>query len=383
MSDLKPQPLSALTSQFSLDLFQTLVKERPTGNVFISPLSIASSLVMMLNGASGDTYQAMAEVLRVADMSLSEINATYQDLLASLARTKGEEQVRLLTSLWGNRAVMFKADFQQRASASFDAWLSSVDFDSLAIETKEAINGWVSAKTNGLIERLVESVDPATVLLLISVAAFKGKWDEPFKSQVTKPGQFALPDGRQKPVQMMYLQQHQRYFEDENRQAVWLPYRSRLTGMLVILPREGVTLAKAAADLTAEHLAQWIDNYDSRPLNLWLPRFKVVFSRQLNQALSDMGMSPAFDAGRATFADLAVPSKGLFISDVYHEAVLRVCEEGTEAFAATILGLRMMGIDNRPPIDMRVNRPFLVAIADFDSMTLLFLGAINNPDNLT
>jgi serpin B len=89
-------------------------------------------------------------------------------------------------------------------------------------------------------------------------------------------------------------------------------------------------------------------------------------------------MPSAFDPDEADFsgiADLEKTDERLFIHDVYHDAAITVDEEGTEAAAATAV---VIGDESAPadPFEMVVDRPFLFAIRDRPTGSVLFLGRV-------
>ncbi|XP_023284634.1 leukocyte elastase inhibitor-like [Seriola lalandi dorsalis] len=54
--------ISSSNTVFALELLRTLSQADPTGNIFVSPLSISSALAMVYLGARGDTAAQMAQV---------------------------------------------------------------------------------------------------------------------------------------------------------------------------------------------------------------------------------------------------------------------------------------------------------------------------------
>ena len=91
-----------------------------------------------------------------------------------------------------------------------------------------------------------------------------------------------------------------------------------------------------------------------------------------------MGM--AFDGQRAQFTRMINDSLRLFIGAVLHKTYLEVNEEGSTAAAAT--GVQMSAaatMHAREEFNLVFDRPFLTAIADEESGTILFLGTIGDP----
>ena len=86
-----------------------------------------------------------------------------------------------------------------------------------------------------------------------------------------------------------------------------------------------------------------------------------------------MGLGIAF-SGDADFSDMA-PGLPLAISKVLHKTFIQVDEEGTEAAAVTSVEIRLTGAGNF----FFVNRPFLFAIVEKSSGTILFIGQVMNP----
>lgn len=69
--------------------------------------------------------------------------------------------------------------------------------------------------------------------------------------------------------------------------------------------------------------------------------------------------------------------EALFISTIFHKAFVEVNKEGTEAAASTAVGIALR-LQPRVPI-FRADYPFLFAIRDRKSGTILFLGRVTDP----
>jgi serpin B len=107
-----------------------------------------------------------------------------------------------------------------------------------------------------------------------------------------------------------------------------------------------------------------------------MPKFRFDFGKRLNDALHDAGMGIAFVPHQADFDRIAVVEPDeLYISRVEHKTFIAVDEDGTEAAAATAVGI---GVTSLPP-SIRIDRPFLFAIRERSLGTLLFVGRVGDP----
>lgn len=106
------------------------------------------------------------------------------------------------------------------------------------------------------------------------------------------------------------------------------------------------------------------------------PKFKVEAGFDLGDTLQQMGMGSAFTVGEADFSGMD-GSRKLFITKVVHKAVIEVNEEGSEAAAATGVGV---GLESAVIAEeFNADHPFLYFIRDNNSGSLLFLGRMMDP----
>ena len=98
-----------------------------------------------------------------------------------------------------------------------------------------------------------------------------------------------------------------------------------------------------------------------------LPRLKVDFEVQLENALTAVDMERAFDRDRAEFGEIQTDLQPVWIDQVIQRAVAEVDEAGTEAAAVTTTSIMCGSAGNRKPerlFTMVMNRPFFLAICD-------------------
>ena len=359
---------------FAFDLVREATRAlSPDSNAFLSPLSAAMALSMALNGANGETWTAMRAALRLDGMQEADIDQGYRELLALLRGLDSRTEMRVANSIWGHSTLPLEAAFTEAGRTFFEAEVATLDFGSP--EALTAINGWVDRATSGRIPRLLEEVSPQEVLFLINAIYFKGKWRTAFDVRDTRAAPFRGADGRERVAQLMALKDELRYDETEAYQAVDLLYGNGAFAMTVLLPKAGWSPAQLLAALDPESWSALASRFEERDVALLLPRFRVEYGRKLKEDLAALGMGIAFDAS-ADFSRIAdVAPDRLYITRVDQKTFVEVNEEGTEAAAATAVGV---GRTSAPvPVEMRVDRPFAFAIRERLSGAVLFLGVMN------
>ena len=88
------------------------------------------------------------------------------------------------------------------------------------------INDWVKEKTNNMIPKLLQSLDPSTVLVLLNAVYFKGTWMKQFSKEATFAQKFYNRgvEEKAKMVEMMHKKDSFPFYEEETFQALQLPY---------------------------------------------------------------------------------------------------------------------------------------------------------------
>jgi len=373
--------LVAANTRFGLKLFAELLKEEPGKNVFVSPSSVAFALSMTYNGATGETQEAMAKALELQGLTLDEVNRANAALKGILQNPDPQVELSIANSLWARKGIEFKPTFIEANKRSYGARVTTLDF--AAPGAADTINGWVSKETKGKIKEIVpEQIDAAAIMFLINAVYFKGRWTDPFEKASTMDRPFTLLDGSEKAVPMMSQSGEYPYLETEGFQAISLPYGQERVSMYVFLPSKGSSLKKLCQGLTAETWDEWMSKFVTKEGSIKLPRFRTECDFSLNDSLKALGMEVAFDHDRADFGAMCPTPPNVYIDEVKHKTFVEVNEEGTEAAAVTSVE---MGVTAAPPseerpFEMVVDRPFLCAIRDNETGTVLFMGAIVEPE---
>jgi serpin B len=367
----------ASDNSFGFKLFSKINNTELNKNVFISPFSVSMAFGMVLNGANGATLDSLKQALGDAGLSLDEINNSYKNISSTLTSLDATVVFQNANSIWYRFGFPVLPKFLNDNRNYFDAEVDSLDFtQSSAVQT---INGWVNTKTNGKIPTILNNIPPHAMMYLINAIYYKGMWTYQFNSQYTKNTSFTCTDGSSVSCKLMSEEATFAYYADANMQVIDLPYGNRSFSMTIILPNANISIDQFVAGLTQ---AQWdaiVGKLDSSKVDLYMPKFTLAYSKSLNDELKALGMEIAF-SGAADFSHISQTSE-LYISDVLHKTFVEVDEEGTEAAAVTIIVMPTGRSNPSPPAIpiMRIDHPYIFAIREHQSGTILFIGKIVNP----
>ncbi|KAL0623138.1 Serpin B6 [Plecturocebus cupreus] len=414
--------LTEANGTFALNLLKTL-GEGNSKNVFFSPMSLASALAMVYMGAQGNTAAQMAQVLSLNKSGGGgDIHQGFQSLLTEVNKAGTQYLLRTANRLFGEKSCDFLSSFRDSCQKFYQAEMEELDFISAAEKSRKHINTWVAEQTEGKIAELLSprTVDSLTKLVLVNAIYFKGNWDKqfckedteerPFKVSkaskmpfipirtctllygsgnpgphllraATVPAAGSVPHSRneEKPVQMMFKKStfKKTYIGEIFTQILVLPYVGQELNMIIMLPDETTDLRTVEKEITYEKFVEWTrpDMMDEEEVEVFLPRFKLEESYDMERVLRNLGMTDAFEAGKADFSGMS--KTDLFLSKVVHKSFVEVNEEGTEAAAATaaIMMLRCARFTPRFCAD----HPFLFFIQHSKTNGILFCGRFSSP----
>ena len=376
--------LVAADNRFAFKLFRTMaVQESAGANLFISPLSVGMALGMTVNGTAGATRDSMLGALELAGLPMDEVNRGYRGVIDLLRGLDPGVAFTLANSIWYRAGITVGQAFLDDTRTWFDARVQSLDFS--APGAAKTINDWVNAQTRGKIPEIVDDPIPDSVIMyLINAIYFKGSWTQRFDPSLTKDAPFTLRSGSTIPVTMMTHQDPAPagYYAGDGVTVVDLPYGGRAYSMTIVLPQTAAGIDSLPASLTRERWDGWMAGLDSTGVIVTMPKFKLTFDRELHPALAALGMEIAFCTSHAADFSVLYPSAGpgdVCITRVKHKTYVDVYEEGTEAAAVTSVEVGFTTSGPPSPPHVVVDRPFLVAIRERLTGTILFLGKVMNP----
>jgi len=380
-----PEPEDIVLSQKSVQLVNAgnaftfnLLNKIPGSdgnNMMVSPLSISLALSMTLNGAEGTTKTDMIDALGFSGLSVDDINGIYSELVTSLRKADEDVVMNIANSIWIRKGFPVLEPFIAANQKYYEARVENLDFNQQALTT---INNWVSEKTNTKIPKILNEISADEIMFLINAIYFNGKWQVQFEKSKTENGPFNLSSGSSVSVPQMKIKEKFGYSEQSGYKALEMPYGRGKFGMIILLPDAGKTPDQLKSQLSPSSW-QALKTALASPVkvDVWLPRFKFSWESDLNDILSSLGMSVAFSDSQANFSKINSHSQ-LFITKVKHKTFIEVNEEGTEAAAATSVGIGVTSIGPGEP-EFHVTRPFLFFITEADTDAILFAGKVENP----
>src|SRR5437762_608893 len=390
------------TNQLGVDLHRQLATG--DGNLCISPYSIDSALAMTFAGADGETRSEMARVLHFPNggdvpasfsalqNSLEQMSAKTAELVKESKKFGGPSEpitLNIANRLFAQKGYHFREAFLSLVKQNFGGAFEPLDFVADPAAATKRIDKWVADQTRDRIRALIPAgaLDKTTRLVLANALYLKAPWASEFSQNATQSEPFFVHGSAPVDVPLMRkTDKHFGYARHEGFTVVSLPYAGDDLQFLILLPDEVNGLHALESKLTGDMLAGCA-KLERRDIDLRLPKFKLEPpTMALAEKFEALGMKTAFDKppGSANFDKIAprTPTDYLYISQIFHKTFIAVDEKGTEAAAATAVAT-LAGTALRspppPPIEVKVDRPFVYAIQHVPSGVCLFLGRVTDP----
>lgn len=387
---VKPEPPTSLEltrseqamveagNSFAFDLFR--VVQDPVKSQVLSPISITYALGMLNNGAAGETQQQISQVLGYGDAGADAINDFCYKMLNTAPAFGPQAKVSIANAIYVNHPYVLLPDFVQKTKVYYDAGIESRDFHDG--QTMNVINQWAGDHTEGMIKKVLDedTFDPDAVSYLLNAIYFKGMWAKKFDKSATRLMTFEHAGMTEELThrEMMYQRAMFEYTETDDYQVLRLPYESAEGSsgsllMTVLLPKqkEGRPVNALPEVPTAETWQQLCQPMDSIEVDLLLPRFDTDTDINLVPVMQELGMRDAFstEADFRYFCDRAT-----HIDLMKQSAKIKLDEEGTEAAAVTVIGMKYNSVEPQTYVSFHANHPFLYVISERHTGAIFFIG---------
>ena len=353
-------------ADFSFSAFKSVYETAEDKRTIFSPVSLAFCLGLVANGTSGETK---AEIESAYSASLSDLNENLSYLVKKINSDKTAETAN---SVWlrDGFANSVKSDYLKTVKSYYDAQVYASPFDD---HTLSDINKWGYNATDGMIEKVIDYIDPRDVLYLINSLHFESKWKDKYEKTDIKKRSFTNENGETSAVDMLHSS-HSQYMDFGNAYGVSKFYENTKYAFAAILPHEGVSLTKFVSSLTGEKFISAYKKQSRANVTLAFPEFSFDNALDLKPVLKAMGINKVFAPDTADFS--AIADENLYLGFIKQIAKIDVSRNGTKAAAITIGGGKSTSAAPTENINVICDRPFCFAIIDVETALPLFFGTV-------
>lgn len=357
-------PSTTSTGNFSINFFHKIAQEKSTENFVLSGISLEAVLSMLQEGARGETQIELSKALCGSSKLCPPIAFNQKDY-------------DMANAIWVQQGLMIKSNYLNTIKTQYQGEILSADFQKKASEAVERVNQWANKNTHGMLKDILQpnDVDTNTRMILANAIYFQGFWPVEFDVKNTTDLDFTLLNNKK--VKVPTMTKKDNYFKANQNgiQLIGLPFRDSQLEMLILMPEEEKKYPEFVRTLSSEKIQSLLAAQQKSEFTLLVPKFSISSSyTDLKSTLKSLGIRTIF----TSHADLTnindqVP---LSLDKVLQKAVIIVDEKGTKAAAVTAGIVMTRAV---MPILVRIDRPFVFAIANRNSHDILFMGQVVNP----
>lgn len=356
--------------EFTLTLQDALA---PDGNVVWSPFSVASALALAARGAEGTTKDEIVALLMGDKGARVESLVRLLERGERLAKAREDQDqpvIAVSNTLWSDESVAIRPEFAQAIEDMPSGSVRPAPFRADPEAARLMINSDVADTTRKLIPELLPAgtIKQDTVAALVNALYLKAAWRYKFEEAATEPRTFHTPSGDVH-VPTMWLSESLGYAQTDGWQVVALPAIGGVEAT-VLLPDADLP------EIDSSTLQRLLDAPKRRKVSLRMPKLRLKLQAELTAVLNTLGVRTAF-TNDADFS--AMSDDWLAIQAVIHETVLKIDEQGLEGAAATAVMMRALSLNVEEPVEVTVDRPFLLLVRHSDSGVVYFSARVTDP----
>ncbi|KAH6925265.1 hypothetical protein HPB50_003162 [Hyalomma asiaticum] len=383
-----PPDLAGCLLQFSIDIQHKLRESGHEGNVLLSPFFVASSLVMLLRGASGNTHAQVAKALHM-EWDPSGTADRFEQIASELFREFERARMRCMglrltcfMALFFDESILVHKDYY-RLQDTMCYFMDRRDFRNNSGQCRLGMDALARAISSFSVPREQVfppgSVGPDTLLVLLTSLRLEGRWKKRFS--VSKgvfhrmPGE--MSSSTRVPTMRCTAPFRTADCAELEATLVEVPYENPHNCMVILLPTGPGGLASLEEKLSAP----WPPPYARPGLKpFWvlgrLERGRPPKAREvtdLTRFLPSLGVREVFTAEAQLDYLTPATDKGIHVSSVRHVATVHVSQTGARPAAP------QSGLPPPEPAVVRkvaVDRPFMFLVLNKKPDLVLFLGSI-------
>lgn len=351
-----------------------LQMENEKKNIVYNPLSIKYALNMLKEGANGNTKAQIENAIK--GLNLPKYN-------------NKEKVLSLANSVYVRDTYKqdVKNEYKNTLMGKYNAEINYDTFRNAA-----NINKWIEEKTLGIIKNMLsDDLVQDAKMILINALAIDMEWELPFDCNDTNGNEFKLADGSTMKATTLHNEiysENVSYYKDDSITALTMnlkKYDDIQLDFTAIMPEED--LSKYINDFTTEKFNNIKERLvpaseTAHGIKISIPKFSFEYNLELKKDLIQLGITDAFDAGKADFTNMTNNPIGLYVDEALHKADIEFTEKGVKAAAVTVMAMMESAyIMPYEQIELKFDKPFLFVISDKSSGEIWFLGTVYEPNS--
>lgn len=355
---------------FAVRLMQSTLDENKKSSL-VSPLSVIVALGMTANGANGETKE---EFEKLFGFSVDDANAYLYTLAHSLYNGDGAK-VELANSIWFGKdgRIAVHDDFLQVNKNYYDAQAYEEDFFSQ--KTVDKINKWVSKHTDKMIDQIIDSIDPDTVMLLINALVFDALWSKPYENFQCQKGTFNAYDKSKSDA--TFMRSEETLIRTKNAIGFRKYYKNGYEFVAMLPDGDVFDYVNSLSGKELGKILSGKQNDYGYRAKAYLPKFEYDYDVSLYKALESMGLKKAFSSSEADLSGIgSSPWGNLYIGDVLHKTHIEMTQAGTRAAAVTAVEILAESAEPKKTVEVKLDRPFVYYIVDCNTNLPIFMGVV-------
>jgi serpin B len=354
-------------NKMGFELFRNLNVKEEDKNLVVTPLGLYAPISLISENAEGKTKDEISKFLGFENGTLKK---DFCSLKHKLEKDNGDNgEIKISNSMWINKKFKFDNEFETSAKDIFNTYLQKMDFSDQ--KCPDMINQKISTKTNGRINKMVNKVDKNDKLIITNSVLFKTDWKVPFNKAYTFNDDFHTKNHGLLNTEYMKYDNKLYVYEENNFKSFKIPYKLNENSMYIVIPNENISIDDFIQNFSYDMFLNSANNMKEEDVNISIPKFKVEYSKNLNQTMQELGLISCFREN----AELNKISPDISVTEVLQKCVFNIDEAG--AGNSLIKG----DCTNKRRINdgFKVNRPFLFYIYNEENNTILFCGKIIEP----
>jgi serpin B len=275
-----------MSTNIEIDMIQNINLNNKDENFVISPTGIEIVLSLISNGAQGDTQIEILKLLNYKD--LKEAN-TISKYLIEQSR-KDQNTLSIATAILTK--ILASEEFIRIGTKDYDAKVEE-------LKNYHQVNIWAKVKTKDNIVKIIDSISPNVLMVLVNAIYFEAMWQTKFdpKNNIDKDFYNLGNEYNQVKASMLFYRgKLLNYYENDEIQAVKLNYDEKAKSIkaIIILPKQK-DIDTFIQDFTAQKYDEIIEGLKKETkVNFYLPKFEVEFKIEMNDILRNLGIHKAF-----------------------------------------------------------------------------------------